>query len=142
MTDKITVELDRELAERFIKRTANYDGPFALIRNLLRAALPPEWEEGAFAKVWFDGEDDTDKHVVFAQWVNGEWRHANGLGSFELRNNVTKVEPIRVLKDDEVAVRQPPIHPDDFRRAASILEDAYFLGLAGWLREYAAEAEK
>lgn len=144
MTDKITVELDRELAENFIKGTSIHGGPIARVRDRLKAALPPEWEEGQMAVVRYWGADEDDLRRVFAKWHNGEWTFANGLSSNELRNNVTNVEPIRVLKDDEVAVKRPNLNSNSLRSVASLAKNEYYWETAAWLESVAGilEAEK
>lgn len=142
MTDKITVELDRELAENFIKGTSIHGGPIARVRDRLKAALPPEWEEGTLARITtqYDGtylaEFREGKWVVgrMYEWQKDQWFEPHA---------VTNVEPIRVLKDDEVAVKR--FRANRYIRGdISAIEAQGYLTAAAILRDYAdaLEAEK
>ena len=89
------------------------DSPIA---DKLRNALPsePEWPEGTIA--WIDIEDDGGFLVVRR---HGGWWAGGGRGATTVwEGSILSVTPIRVLRDDEIAVPRiadPPV----FRRAAT-----------------------
>jgi hypothetical protein len=137
----ITVTIPLDVARSTAAgRTEGYEA----MQEIIAAALPPEWAEGTLARVHYGTADDgRPAFVTFAEWRGGEWKHANGLGSHELRHFVTKVEPIRTLPADRIAVPRPPDDWDvpSLRHEARNQRDRHNRNLAGWLESVADALE-
>jgi hypothetical protein len=110
----------------------------------LRAALPPEYPEGTIA--WVTG---VTGHRTIAWREDGRWMTNRDEGalatSYFPDHNVTKVEPLRVLADDEIAVKMPEGYSTSaMRYGADALESTGNPRLAQWVRQVADafEAEK
>lgn len=146
MTDKITVELDEEQIRGLLRA---HERPTLHVTSAtlaaLKAALPPEWEEGTLAWV----TDFTSQRKRFAcERVDQRWRIAStseeSVAEWLNDSEVIKVEPIRVLKDDEVAVKNPSVNSTAIRFVANLARKEYHWGTADWLEGVAnaLEAEK
>lgn len=109
-TDKELADAYRIVAEDYYKHPVSEStgrGSFtSSCRKIADELDPPEpeWPDGTYARVCYGSGEDTS--VSYVKMVGGEWCHANGLSSYELRHEVTKVEPLRVLADDEIAVKR------------------------------------
>lgn len=120
MSDKtIRVELTEDEA-RAAAKVLNEDSPYNVhsgaAADKIRAALPPEYAEGTVARV-------TLGHLTFfAERKGGEWVAANGT---PFHGAPSKVEPLRVLADDELAVNLGSgldrVTAEDLTRAAKWL---------------------
>lgn len=98
----------------------------------------PTYPDGTYAAVTCANDFVTRSY--FARRVNGEWVTADGRGLCD-DQDVTKVEPLRVLADDEIAVGIMPFTetPEKARRYAAELHDAQF-GVASLLYRRIADA--
>ncbi|HEY9494677.1 MAG TPA: hypothetical protein VIR15_07485 [Intrasporangium sp.] len=140
MSDKkIQVELDEDVAREYVDRTKAHGGPIADVREKIRAALPPEYPEGTVAWVTYD-----DDVRYLGCRVDGGWTHSSEGADDLLDRWVKKVEPLRVLADDEVAVkvtRDPfdrGFSSTDVRIAADLVESQLGLSLtANGIRAFA-----
>ena len=124
MSDKkITVELTEDVARAFVRNGPAVHASIRPVVESVRAALPPEHPEGTVAWVT-QAHGHTRWLAIFryGQWHDGEGPNA-GEGLFD----VVKVEPLRVLADDEIAVKRQfgifKVTPGDLRRAAKWLRD-------------------
>lgn len=99
--DKVTIELSREEA-RLIAHGSGLVGPFHVVAEQCRAALLPEHPEGTLA--WVTAGTGHARHLACLEdgkwWVCGK-RHT-GLSP------IHRVEPLRILGDDEIAIKRPP----------------------------------
>ena len=132
MSDKkIQVELTEEDARRFLGQL-NPKGDVWLnpVRWAIEAALPPEYPEGTVA--WVTAGSGRARHKAYLR--RGQWWTMSGDNSSDLQP-IWKVEPLRVLADDEIAVK----HPGSIylRPAADILERRNFVTTADWVRSVA-----
>ena len=114
---KITLELT-EAEAREIAGPAYCPG---WLKERAQAALPPEWAEGNVAFVTQEG--------VGNRWIavrrDGQWRANLTAGPTSYVSRVTKVEPIRTLADDEIAVKRGWASPRDFRNDAARLDKVH-----------------
>ena len=141
MSDKkIQVELDEAEARRFLGQL-NPKGDVWLnpVRRAIEAVLPPEHPEGTIAWIHWPGSLDGKGLAVR---INGQWAgavYSNGEGYSHWDAEGAKVEPLRVLADDEIAVKRPrwldpdtlEISAEDFRKHAE---------LGGWVQQQACLA--
>ena len=92
----------------------------------IREALPPEYPEGTVAWV----TDGTYRYL--ADFCKGKWRAG---GTVVLHRTPIKVEPFRVLADDEIAVKRPEVTGDAMAGAAERLADLTgFTIIPEWLK--------
>lgn len=97
----ITITLTEDEARTIAKGDGITDYPFASLREKARAALPTEYPDGTIAWV-----TSTTAHTYLSVRDGGRWRHGLGGGVTLLDPSVSRVEPIRVLADDEIAVKR------------------------------------
>ena len=128
MSDKkITVELTEDEARAFadIPLGDGYpDRVVVPIRDKVYAALPPEYPEGTIA--WVTRANERTRWLAIFSY--GQWHDGEGPNVGEALFDVTKVEPLRVLADDEIAVKRQfgvfkATPAEDLRRAAKWLRD-------------------
>ena len=144
MSDKkIRVELTEAEAREVLAHLREEDEACSRVDSVaekISAALPPEYPEGQMAwvtdfckkpgrtlsirrgGVWASQVRESDGKVE--RWLND--------------HEVTKVEPLRVLADDEIAVKRPHFIPDALRGAIERLEDCSgFVSVPNWLHDVA-----
>ena len=102
--NKITVELTEADARGLASGSWLHDSPGGRLQAAIRDALPPEYVRGALYRVdglvgFFDG----------LAFVLADDTRGNSIAAYSRRepHQVTKVEPIRALADDQIAVTLP-----------------------------------
>jgi hypothetical protein len=109
---KITVELTEGTA-KFYAQQWDWCDAAGEVAEACRAALSPKYPEGTFAVV-----EPSPRERYFARWDGAHWCTADG---HVITHSDVKVEPIRTLADDEIAVRTGLVHEVDLRQAAKWL---------------------
>lgn len=101
----------------------------------------PEWPDGTIAAVTYTNLIGNESTGYLAR-RNGVWCYANGLAACR-DDAVTKVEPLRVLADDEIALPVVSRSRDALARDASVLDrESGFAGPgAAVLRAYVRALE-
>ena len=157
MSDKIQVPLEFhnrhhvEVFAHFLRREARErpDAGLDFVAEQVEAALPPEYVRGEPYRIQCKGDDpaalppvgfwDGSAFIVptFTPGSVGGYRRA-------LADDVTKVEPLRVLADDEIAVKRPS--PGDFNAtdvriaARRLRENAAYTYIPAWMETHLADA--
>lgn len=129
---KITVELTESDARAYVKRTVEAD-VMERVNDAILAALPPEYPEGTVAWV-----TDEDHWRGLCEMRDGAWWIA---GRVSLARSAAKVEPIRVLVEDEIAVKHHGGSPDIWREIAEQLRSHGFYNVADLAFRYADALE-
>ena len=97
----------------------------------IRAALPPEYPAGTVA--WVSTKAFTLRQLSIFE--DGKWRTTEGSAISFPAESITKVEPLRVLADDEIAVKRPLVTGDAMAGAAERLADLTgFIIIPEWLK--------
>ena len=139
MSDTIQVELPKEVARRFLRDVTGTDVWLKDVRAAVESALPPEYPEGTVADlVWDDG---ARRRV----WWTGEFWSYLGSNDNPGWEEGYRVEPLRVLADDEIAVkRSKNDFAADYRAVARNARQGGFYMAAATADRYAdaLDAEK
>ena len=143
MHDKtVTLTLPLETVRRLANAEA-IGSDFTRIYEAAEAALPPEWEEGTVAWV----TNRTGRCIARREgneWAT-DWSNDGSSTRTATDAEVTEVEPLRVLGDDEVGIRRPD--PLDFNArdvrgiAARLRSDRGLSVFPDWLEEFADALE-
>lgn len=109
MTDKtVTVTLPLDVAERYV--AAGFDSDIA---KAIKAALPPEYAEGTVAWVTRRTRPGVTERRLCVRAEDaaryGGWYLDPSKRVWFSDDSVEKVEPLRVLADDEIAVKRGDI---------------------------------
>ena len=136
MNTDITITLTEAEAREYLTVVRpRGNNPLALMQRKVADALPPVYAEGTVARVYFGAGES--EGVSFAEWRDGEWKYANGVGLWATRNSVTRVEPIRVLADNEIAMTRD-VAAEDLRHAEDVLnQHGTFPNTCEWLLDVA-----
>ena len=107
MSDTIQVELTKDVARKFL-REVSLDRDIWLedVRAAVESALPPEYPEGTVTWVT---HRTIKTYRRLAHMHNGRWtfdHDETGVDHSLAAGDILKVEPLRVLADDEIAVKR------------------------------------
>lgn len=106
------------------------------VADKIRVALPPEYPEGTVA--WVKDADRNGRDLGgLCEWRGGQWYDS---GKVRVIGKHEKVEPLRVLADDEIAVKRGFIQGWQFRADADALDKHHGhadCSTSHWLRRIA-----